>query len=515
MNGLQEPWNQKVRQSLVEKADSLYEGVKELFSRSPRSGSSGEGTEKAPASEELDLDAWIHRPVPNPESESSEDDGYFTERDGSYGSYGWGGEGSPAGTEKAPASEELDLDAWIHRPVPNPESESSEDDGYFTERDGSYGSYGWGGEGSPAGRSKKKIKKGGDQGDSKEGSDARSKQKAERRERQKHDLYYIGEMPEDATISASDDEKAEGSKKATGVNRYPSSSSASNGLLDQELSALHSVDLSIPVGEDQHLPRAKPYMKPEVLRFASFAGFVDFSNGDSTELRVAFMEPLFRDVIAVIAVIEHIKNRPMTKSSVDVIDPKKRFQYIPEALRDVTIHLKVLTHGNTIERAPTIDRRQGDRPIDLHNHPTFPIFVFVEIQHIPVTAIANNTPSMHQDRPAASKPGRILDSNRADGETIVVNITAQGNVTNSFGTVKDHGELQETAKVVEAGDNIVMDGVIDVHETLLVIEGVDGFKYPTIVFDSTFLHVSEDQIVTSMSHLQELNRTKNKDDSPD
>ncbi|KAI8352974.1 hypothetical protein B0O80DRAFT_487720 [Mortierella sp. GBAus27b] len=39
----------------------------------------------------------------------------------------------------------------------------------------SYGSYGWDGEGSPAGGSKKKIKKGGDQGDSKEGSDARSK----------------------------------------------------------------------------------------------------------------------------------------------------------------------------------------------------------------------------------------------------------------------------------------------------------------------------------------------------
>ncbi|KAG0201114.1 hypothetical protein BGX31_003878, partial [Mortierella sp. GBA43] len=79
---------------------------------------------------------------------------------------------------KAPVFEELDLDAWIHWPIPDPEPESSEDDDYFTER-------------SPAGGSKKKIKKGGDQGDSKEGSDARSK-KAERRERQKHDLYYIG-----------------------------------------------------------------------------------------------------------------------------------------------------------------------------------------------------------------------------------------------------------------------------------------------------------------------------------
>ncbi|KAI8352964.1 hypothetical protein B0O80DRAFT_499054 [Mortierella sp. GBAus27b] len=261
-------------------------------------------------------------------------------------------------------------------------------------------------------------------------------------------VFAAEELPEDATISASDDEKekAESSKKATGVSRYPSSSSASKGILDQELSALHSVDLSILVGEDQHLPRAKPYMKQE----------------------------------------------------------------------DVTIHLKVLTHGNTIERAPTIDRRQGDRPIDLHNHPTFPIFVFVEIQHIPVTAIANNTPSMHQDRPAASKPGRILDSKRAYGETIVVNLTAQGNVANSFGTVKDHGELQETGKVVEAGDNIVMDGAIDVHLSIMAqFEGVDGFKYPTIAFDSTFLHVSEDQVVTIMSHLQELNRTKNKDDSPD
>lgn len=69
--------------------------------------------------------------------------------------------------------------------------------------------------------------------------------------------FATEEMPEDAMLSASDDE-GKGDIKPLGA--------AAKGILDLDNSALHHVDLSVPVGEDEHLPRAKPYMKPEELR---------------------------------------------------------------------------------------------------------------------------------------------------------------------------------------------------------------------------------------------------------
>jgi AP-3 complex subunit delta-1 len=78
---------------------------------------------------------------------------------------------APKAQKKVPVPEGLDLDTWIHEPVPDPEPESSEEeDDFLNERDSSYG-YGWSGEGSPAGKSSKKSKKGRDQEDSADGLD--------------------------------------------------------------------------------------------------------------------------------------------------------------------------------------------------------------------------------------------------------------------------------------------------------------------------------------------------------
>ena len=92
-----------------------------------------------------------------------------------------------------------------------------------------------------------------------------SKKKSKRRDRSPPVVpvvFATEEMPEDATLSASEDEKVD--KKKGSV--YPKPTVSTRGILDQETSALHSVDLSIPVGEDEHLPRAQPYMKPEEVR---------------------------------------------------------------------------------------------------------------------------------------------------------------------------------------------------------------------------------------------------------
>ncbi|KAF9405930.1 hypothetical protein BGZ94_003311 [Podila epigama] len=91
-----------------------------------------------------------------------------------------------------------------------------------------------------------------------------SKKKSKRRERSRSPPaipieFATEEMPEDAVMSASDEEGKNGAA-VSGVG------SNGRGILDMDNSALHNVDLSVPVGEDEHLPRAKPYMKPEELR---------------------------------------------------------------------------------------------------------------------------------------------------------------------------------------------------------------------------------------------------------
>ncbi|KAG0259626.1 AP-3 complex subunit delta [Mortierella polycephala] len=329
MNSLQYSWTEEARLSLVEMVDVLRNDVKELFGRSPDL----EVQERASnISVILDIIAE-HVPrtplkitnsisfaptMPKPPSILSSLYPLFFNQELNPV--------APKAQKKVPVPEGLDLESWIHEPVPEQESESSDDD--FLNENGSGLGYGWSGEGASAGKSKKKGKKGRDQEDSKGSSEAKAKRKAERKERQKHDPYYIGddksspksqkkgqddldvdsiplvqlsmdgfektivlrkkdksgskkkskrrersrspphvpvefaaeEMPEDATLSASDDEGKNGSNSKA----YPGANG--RGILDQDTSALHQVDLSIPVGEDEHLPRTKPYMKPEEVR---------------------------------------------------------------------------------------------------------------------------------------------------------------------------------------------------------------------------------------------------------
>ncbi|KAG0024588.1 AP-3 complex subunit delta [Entomortierella chlamydospora] len=325
MNSLQYSWNEESRQSLSETTDLLREGVKEMFAHSPdlevqeRASNVSvildiiaEHVPRTPLKIENSISFAPTMPKP-PSILGSLYPLFFNQELNPV---------APKAQKKVPVPEGLDLETWIHEPIPEPEPESSEDDDFLNENNSSYG-YGWSGEGDVTGKSKKKGKKGRDQEDSKESAESKAKRKAERRERQKHDPYYIGgnespksqkkgqddldvdsipivqlnmdgfekpivigkkskskkkskrrersrsppivpvefaveEMPEDATLSASDDEiqKAFNAKYA-GV---------SKGILDQDASALHSVDLSIPVGEDEQLPRAKPYMKPEEVR---------------------------------------------------------------------------------------------------------------------------------------------------------------------------------------------------------------------------------------------------------
>ncbi|KAF8936356.1 AP-3 complex subunit delta [Dissophora ornata] len=323
MNSLQYSWNEESRQSLVETVDLLREGVTEMFSRSPDLEVQERASnvsiildiiaEHAPRNQlKIENSISFAPTMPKPPSILGSLYPLFFNQELNPV--------APKAQKKVPVPEGLDLDSWIHEPIPEPEPESSDDDDFLNEK-GSPG-YGWSGEGAEAGKSKKKSKKSRDQDDPKENTEAKAKRKAERRERQKHDPYYIGgssspksqkkgqedldvdaipivqlsmdgfekaivigkkskskkskrrersrsppvvpvefateEMPEDAMLSASDDE----GKKSAGA--YPEASA--RGILDQDTSALHSVDLSIPVGEDEQLPRAKPYMKPEEVR---------------------------------------------------------------------------------------------------------------------------------------------------------------------------------------------------------------------------------------------------------
>ncbi|KAG0334836.1 AP-3 complex subunit delta [Podila humilis] len=328
MNSLQYTWNEESRQSLVAMVDILRNGVKDLFSRSPdlevqeRASNVtvildiiAENAPRTPIKIENSISFAPTMPKP-PALLGSLYPLFFNLELNPV---------APKAQRKVPVPEGLDLEAWIHEPVPEPEPESSDDDDFLNER-GSSHAHGWSGEGASPGKSRKsKGKKGHKDEDSKESSEAHAKRKAERRERQKHDPYYIGggdspsskkagsspdeldvdsipivqlsmdgfkkpivmrkkeksskkkskrrdrsrsppavpiefateEMPDDAMLSASDDEGRNVAVKALGGAR---------GILDMDSSALHAVDLSVPVGEDEHLPRAKPYMKPEEVR---------------------------------------------------------------------------------------------------------------------------------------------------------------------------------------------------------------------------------------------------------
>lgn len=326
MNSLQYSWNEEARQSLVEMVDLLREGIKDMFSRSPDL----EVQERASnISVILDI---IAEHVPRTPLKIANSISFAPTMPkppavlGSLYPLFFNQELNPVAPKaqkKVPVPEGLDLESWIHEPVPEQEPESSDDDDFLNERQSRWG------EEAVSGKSKKKGKKGRDQEDTKESAEAKAKRKAERRERQKHDPYYIGggggdspksqkksqddldvdsipivqlsmdgfakpivmrkkdksskkkskrrersrsppvipvefaveEMPEDATLSASEDES---SKKSQGRGGF--SGSNGRGILDQDNSALHDVDLSVPVGEDEHLPRAKPYMKPEEVR---------------------------------------------------------------------------------------------------------------------------------------------------------------------------------------------------------------------------------------------------------
>jgi AP-3 complex subunit delta-1 len=325
MNSLQYSWDEEARHSLVEMVDLLREGIKDMFSRSPDL----EVQERASnISVILDI---IAEHVPRTPLKIGNSISFAPTMPkppallGSLFPLFFNQELNPVAPKaqkKVPVPEGLDLESWIHEPVPEQEPESSDDDDFLNERQSRWG------EEAVSGKSKKKGKKGRDQEDTKESAEAKAKRKAERRERQKHDPYYIGgssdspksqkksqddldvdsipivqlsmdgfakpivmrkkdksskkkskrrersrsppvipvefaveEMPEDATLSASEDES---SKKAQGRGGFNGSNG--RGILDQDTSALHEVDLSVPVGEDEHLPRAKPYMKPEEVR---------------------------------------------------------------------------------------------------------------------------------------------------------------------------------------------------------------------------------------------------------
>lgn len=81
---------------------------------------------------------------------------------------------------------------------------------------------------------------------------------------------------------------------------------------------------------------------------------------------------------------------------------------------------------------------------------------------------------MHQDRRAATRPRRIVESQRAGSNTTVVNLTHSRKscrgprriITNALDTVKDRRDLQDlqdTGKVVEVVGNVVTRGAGDVH----------------------------------------------------
>ncbi|KAF9434320.1 AP-3 complex subunit delta [Entomortierella beljakovae] len=324
MNSLHESWSEESRQSLVETITLLRQGIKDTFARSPdlevqeRSSNISvlleivaEHVPKTPLKIENSISFAPTLPKP-PSVLGSLYPLFFNQELNPV---------APKAQKKVPVPEGLDLDSWIFAPPPEPEPESSDDDDFLNGDNSSYG-YGWSGEGASAGKSRKKGKKGRGQDDSKDNSEATAKRKAERKERQKHDPYYIGgnsspksqkkdddvdsipivqlsmdgfekaivvgkksksgskkkskkrgsspppsatpiefateEMPEDAMLSGSEDEiqKSFNAKYAT----------PTKGILDYDNSALHSVDLSVPVGEDEHLPRTVPYKKPEEVR---------------------------------------------------------------------------------------------------------------------------------------------------------------------------------------------------------------------------------------------------------
>ncbi|KAF9160954.1 AP-3 complex subunit delta [Actinomortierella ambigua] len=362
MNGLQHDWNEQSREMVCEMVDTLRINIREMYGRNDDLEVQERACNIAAI---LDVVAE-HLPrtplriensisfaptLPSPPSILGKLYPLFFQQELNPV--------APKAQRKVPIPEGLDLDRWIYEPVPDPVSESSDDDDFMNEHElsSSYG-YGWTGGAAPAGKSRKsKSRKGkSSEADTKEDSEGRDKRKAERKARQKLDPYYIGgddsrdssvsskgrrgaaavddeddmdvesipivqlsidefskpikvkkskkgkdgkkskrrqesslitvpvefateEMPENAVLSNSDDEgagagamaaSAGATKKGNGFQVYGGSKDSSvptiRGILDADHSELHSVDLSVPLGADEHLPRTKAYMNPEEAR---------------------------------------------------------------------------------------------------------------------------------------------------------------------------------------------------------------------------------------------------------
>ncbi|CAO3623045.1 unnamed protein product [Cunninghamella echinulata] len=225
---------------------------------------------------------------------------------------------APKAQKKVPVPEGLDLDAWINAPLPSLVEDIYSEDSSVEEIIVLK---------SKAKGKKKKSKKSSRRHDS-ESDDEKEKRRAERLEARRNDPYYImsdksekkkqerlleleedvdsipivqlslddigrksknkkskggkkrstrvqtppppvyaeEEMPENATLSASDNENdTKGKKKSTTAATYIKKD-AHDIFASNEDSGLNDVDLSTPIGDEERLPQIQSYMSPEELR---------------------------------------------------------------------------------------------------------------------------------------------------------------------------------------------------------------------------------------------------------
>ncbi|KAF9971539.1 AP-3 complex subunit delta [Actinomortierella ambigua] len=250
---------------------------------------------KVPVPEGLDLDRWIFEPAPEPVSESSsDDDDFMNDRNlsSSYG-YGWTGGAAPVGKsrrsksrkDKSEGDTKEDSEARAKRKAERKARQKL--DPYYI----------GGGRDSPDSGASSKGRKGA-AGDDEDEMDIESipivqlsldefnkpikvkknkKGKESKLSKRRQEMsmptipveFAAEEMPEDAMLSNSDDESKAAATSTTGSLASASkngSALALRGILDADYSDLHSVDLSVPLGEDEHLPRTKAYMNPEEAR---------------------------------------------------------------------------------------------------------------------------------------------------------------------------------------------------------------------------------------------------------
>ncbi|KAG0236903.1 AP-3 complex subunit delta [Actinomortierella wolfii] len=259
---------------------------------------------KVPVPEGLDLDRWIYEPAPEPVSESSSDEDDFMndhQLSSSYG-YGWTGGAAPAGKSRKSKSRRSKTDRTDAKDDPEGREKRKAERKARQKLDPYY----IGGGDSPDSSVSSKGKKGradDDEDDmdvesipivqlsidefnkpikvkkSKKGKDGKkSKRRQERSPPTVPVEFATEEMPEDAMLSNSDGEGAAGASgnkaKGSTVSNYQGYSNAKNGsttastrgILDADYSELLSVDLSVPLGADEELPRTKAYMNPEEAR---------------------------------------------------------------------------------------------------------------------------------------------------------------------------------------------------------------------------------------------------------